>query len=385
MKRVSLCPVFGKCGGCSFLNIDYLEQLEIKKNKVKNILLKNKIKHFPELQIYFKNEYFYRNRMDFVFCEEGLGLRQKGNFRKKISISKCFIADEKINALVYEINKWFYENKEKLDIFDVEKNSGTLRYAVIRTAKFLDSLSVTFILNKDSEKILEQKNLVIKYMSNSSASNVLIGFVKHNSDLSSTLEYEIIKGNDLLLEKLCGFNYFYHSQGFFQNNPFVLQDMMNFVRYNINENYDLLFDLYGGVGTFGIFLSDKAYKVIIADNSNLGLLAAEKNIQKNNIMNAKIINFDDKKPDILLQNIVKKDDKKIFVIDPPRAGMHKNTLKLIFDISPEKIIYISCNPKQLSLELSFLTQKYNILKIAIFDMFPQTEHIETVAILQRAK
>ncbi len=384
MKRVPLCPVFGKCGGCSSLNIDYIEQLEIKKNKVKNILLNNKIKHFPELQIYFKDEYFYRNRMDFVFCTEGLGLRQKGNFRKKIPIEKCFIADEKINILVYEINKWLYENKEKLDIFDVKKNSGTLRYAVIRTAKFFDCSTVTFILNKDSEKILENKDLLIKYKENSKASNILIGFVKHNSDLSSTLEYEIIKGSDLLWEKLCGFNYFYHSQGFFQNNPFVLQDMMNFIKYNINERYDELFDLYGGVGTFGIFLSDKADKIFIADNSNLSLLAAERNLQENNIKNATIINFDDKKPDILLESI-SKDNKKIFVIDPPRAGMHKNTLKLIFDILPDKIIYISCNPKQLSLELSLLIQKYNIVKNAIFDMFPQTEHIETIAILQKAK
>lgn len=383
MVREAICSLSGRCGGCSLLTFDYFDQLESKKQRLKYLFSVEKIKHLPEIKVFFKDEYFYRNRMDFAFSENGLSLREKGKFYKLVPVKKCFIANERINFLLFEINEWFEKNRDKLDIFNIKKNTGTLRYAVIRASYYLNCSTITFIFNKNSERLKEQKEILYQYCKNSSANNILYGYVKPNSDLSSTDDYEIIKGNDLLNEKLKNFTYFYHSQGFFQNNSKVTEDIMEFLKEKIGEEYDFLVDFYGGIGTFGIFLSQKAKEIIIADNSKANLSCAEKNIKENNILNARVIMVEDSKPGIFLDMI--KNKKTLFVVDPPRAGIHKNSLKLIQEILPEKILYISCNPKNMVKDVSLLLEKYNIRDIAIFDMFPQTEHMEVVVVMEKDK
>lgn len=199
--------------------------------------------------------------------------------------------------------------------------------------------------------------------------------------MSVTDNYEIIKGSDFMFENLMGYKFFYHSQGFFQNNSMGLLDIMIYLKENISGKYDLLFDLYGGVGTFGIYLSTMADEVIIADSSELSLACAEKNIKENKILNAKTIKFFDNEPEKYFKEI--KDKKTIFIIDPPRAGIHNKTLEFIKKILPENILYVSCNPETLARDCLILFEKYNLFDIKIFDLFPQTRHIETVVILKR--
>ncbi len=381
MQRTAICRLNNKCGGCSLLAVDYFEQLNLKKEKLKFLFATKKIKHLPEIKVFFKDEYFYRNRMDFAFSENGLSLREKGKFYKLVPVKECFIANEKINFLLKDINNWFYGNKDKLDVFDIKKRVGTLRYAVIRASYYLNVSTITFILNKNSEKLNEQKEILFEYCKKSGADNILLGYVKYNSDLSSICDYEIIKGNDILQERLKGVSYFYHSQGFFQNNSKVTEDIMEFLKEKIKDEYDLLVDFYGGIGTFGIFLHQKTKKIIIADNSSISLSCAEKNLKVNNISNAEVIMVEDSKPGVILDII--KDKKTIMIADPPRAGIHKNSLKMINEILPQKLFYISCNPEQMIKDISLLLEKYNIREVAIFDMFPQTDHIEAVSILEK--
>jgi 23S rRNA (uracil1939-C5)-methyltransferase len=381
MVRKPICNLFQRCGGCSYLDREYNEQLQLKVKIVNDIFHSLKIRFLPELKIFFKNEFFYRNRMDFAFSNLGLGLKGKDKFFVFVKVDKCFIASEKINFLLDEINKWFNENKEKLDVFDINKRKGTLKYAVIRASFFTDSTTVTFILNRDAEKLQEQKNFLLEFCKNLKSENILFGYVGFNSGVSVTENYEVIKGSDFMFENLMGIKFFYHSQGFFQNNSIGILDIMTYLKENITEKYELLFDLYGGVGTFGIYLSEMADKVIIADSNELSLTCAEKNIKENKILNAKTVKFLDNAPEKYFTEINNK--KVIFVVDPPRSGIHGKTIEFIKKVAPEKILYVSCNPETLARDCLILFEKYNLQDIKIFDLFPQTRHIETVAILKR--
>lgn len=384
MKITPLCNVFGKCGGCKFQDTEYSAQISIKKNDIYELLSRNGISwSLEKSQIFFKNEYFYRNRMDFIISENGCGLREKGKFYKIVNFDKCYIANEKINKILSEVNSWLNNNIKKEEIFDTRKKTGILRYCVIRVGVYTDDSLITFILNKDAEQ--EKINSVIDkikiFLNKPIVKNVLYGFVKHNTDISITDDFFILKGNDFINEKLANVNYFYHSQGFFQNNPGLTIDIMFYIKDRIKDKYDLLLDMYGGVGTFGIFLSDYAKDTIIFDNNKYADIYAKKNIEINKKLNITFIKSDIQNIKNLLSLV--KGKKSIFVIDPPRSGMHKNAKKFILDTLPEKIFYISCNPVKFIEDFKDLDKKYNMVDFALFDMFPQTPHIECVALMKR--
>ncbi|HDQ25917.1 MAG TPA: class I SAM-dependent RNA methyltransferase [bacterium] len=355
----------------------------MKKNAVAEALLRAGIPMPPGAPFYFKGEYGYRNRMDFVFSEKGPGFRRSGKFYRFVNFEECFISNDGINSALGEVTAWFNENREKISVFDVVKKQGVLRYSTIRSSYFTEDSSVTFILNKDAphDALEAHRGLISEFGALSGCKNILIGLVKSNSDLSAVDDAVVVKGREFLEERLGPCKFFYHTQGFFQNNSAVTMDMLFYAREKAGSGYDCLLDLFGGVGTFGIFLKDAAAEAIIADNSQTGRVCAEMNIRENNAGNVSYIHFEAVKPGELHAEFEGK--KTIFILDPPRAGMHKKTMKFILTSAPERIIYISCNPVRLGEDMRALSTKYNMTDMAMFDMFPQTRHIECAVVLDK--
>jgi|DewCreStandDraft_4_1066084.scaffolds.fasta_scaffold03592_8 23S rRNA (uracil-5-)-methyltransferase RumA len=386
MKATPLCNVFGRCGGCKYQDIDYSAQIVIKKNDAFELFKRNGIPFYQQnLNIFFKNEYYYRNRMDFIISKDGCGLREKGKFHKIVNFDKCFIANEKINKILSETNQWIKNYIKEDEVFDIRKKTGVLRYCVIRAGFFTDDTLVTFILNKEAEKekiekVLEKLKL---FISQSGAKSVLYGFVKHNTDISITDEFFVLKGKEFLEEKISDIRYFYHSQGFFQSNIGITTDIMFYIKDKIKDKYDLLLDMFGGVGTFGIFLSDVAKEVIIFDNNKYEEEMAVKNINENKRLNIIFKRLDILNVQDLLQSV--KDRKSIFIADPPRTGLHKKAINFILDTLPEKIFYISCNILKFIENYKEIDKRYIIKSFALFDMFPHTPHLESVAELELKK
>ncbi|MCX8094270.1 MAG: 23S rRNA (uracil(1939)-C(5))-methyltransferase RlmD [Candidatus Goldbacteria bacterium] len=383
MKVTPLCDVFGRCGGCTYQDIDYSAQIVIKKNNVFELLNRAGIPISKDsIQIFYKNEFYYRNRMDFIFSEKGCGLREKGKFYKIVNFDRCYIAAEKINQLLKEVNYWSKDLISE-DIFDIKKKRGVLRYCVIRTGIFTGDTLITFILNKDAdtEKTKAIIEKIKEFSDKTTAANVLYGFVRCNTDVSITDEFFILKGSEFIREKLLDVDFFYHSQGFFQNNPALILDMVFYIKDRVKNHYDLLIDMFCGVGTFGIFLSGFAKDVLIFDNNKYAELCALKNIEINKKPSIEFKRMDILDVEKLLP--VVKGKKSIFIIDPPRAGLHKKAINFILSTLPEKIFYISCNPVKFIEDFKSLDKKYKIINFALFDMFPQTPHIESVAEMER--
>jgi 23S rRNA (uracil-5-)-methyltransferase RumA len=377
MKREAVCPAFGKCGGCLMQDTDYSAQLQIKKNAIMGDFHLKGIELEEIMKIFCKDEYFYRNRMDFPFSFSGPGQRQKGRFDKIVNFEKCYIANPGVNAVFDEVSSWFNEKKDELDVFDVVKRTGTLRYATIRSAFFSKESSVTFIFNADSDRIEGQKELVARFAEKAAVKNVLIGSVKYNTDQSTDGNAAVIKGSDILYEDLGPRRLYFHSQGFFQSNSAVLLDIIYFIREKLSVRPSTLVDLYGGVGTLGISLMDTADEVYVVDNSRLNSICGRKNIEANGASNVRVFEADAEKSSEL--GIELNPESSVFILDPPRNGIHRKVLNYIKSVRPGKLLYVSCNPLKQAQDIAALLEDYALSDFAAFDMFPQTNHVETVA------
>ncbi len=362
------CPYFGRCGGCQWQHLDYSLQLEKKQKSIQDLL------HFQPIGIVSENPYSYRNRMDFVFYPKGIGLREERHWFAIVDVAQCSIANPRINELLQEVRTSF----SSVDAYDVHAQMGTFRYAVIRATKCTDS--ITFILNEESsekEPALEQIRL---FVNTSSAKNILVGFVPPESGHSTAEETILLKGTEMLEEELCGKRFMFHGQGFFQNNTAMAEAMILHTR-QLLQQYPTksahLLDLYGGVGTFGIVNADLFSSVTIVEDSEQSIEAAQLNIERLQVRNVRAMCLDSKK--IATVNL----QHPLYVItDPPRSGMEPKVLEQLQKLRPEVIIYISCNPLRLAVDMQKL-KGYDIKNVTVFDLFPQTRHSEVVVLLER--
>lgn len=368
----ALCSYFGKCGGCSSQHIEYEQQLENKKI----VVARNADVDINSIKVFSDEPFNYRNRMDFIFHPRGLGLREKGNWRSVVDVEECVISNNKLNQLLKEVREYF----KGVDSFDVQRKTGTYRYAVIRTPS--NSSSISFVLNEDSNKTAEAIEKIKEFAKTSSADSILVTYVPKDTDSSISEEFFVVKGSDMINEDFLGKTFEYSVQGFFQNNTAMAQKMHEYVNglikaHGIEYTKDLnLLDLYAGVGTFGINNSELFKKVFVVESDKHCIDSAKVNIQKNNINNAEAIFMDAaglKK--LRLEN-------PLFVItDPPRSGMHPKTIEELRRIKPKNMIYISCNVEQLGKDLKKFN-KYSLKSVAMFDLFPQTPHIEAIVELE---
>ncbi len=371
--REPKCPYYEECGGCSAQHIPYELQIINKQKKV------SAMTGIPEeeIELFSANEYNYRNRMDFVFHAGGLGLRRKGRWDRIVDIERCVISEEKINSLLKEIRREFKE----ADYFDLRKKTGTYRYAVIRKTK--KETNISFVLNEDSPKLGEAITKIKEYSEKSSADNITITRTPKDSDKSISENYFMVKGKDEIEEELLSKKFSFNIQGFFQNNHAMTEKMLIYTKELLEKEERKgkhLLDLYGGVGTFGITNSEEYESVTIIENYEGLVKSAEKNAEKNQTKNVKTKLLDASQ----LRKIKNEIKKPLHIItDPPRSGMHPKTVKALLELEPEIIIYISCNPAQLGKELIRLKEKYLVEKTAVFDLFPQTPHTETIIKLKR--
>ncbi|MFH0837671.1 MAG: hypothetical protein V1880_00175 [Patescibacteria group bacterium] len=364
------CPFFGRCGGCVTQHLPYEVQLANKRKRLANEI------GYEKIQVFSGEEWDYRNRMDMTFTPNGLGFREKGKWWKPLAIDYCFISTSRLNELKKEVEEFFGPD---YDAFHLKSHEGTYKYAVIRTPQ--NDSSVSIVLNNNSLRYDQAVKKVKEYANVSTANNVLITNIKAKSSQSVGEDYEVVKGTDTLEETIMGRTFRYSIQGFFQNNSAMAEKMHEYV-HDLLKKYDTaeahLLDLYGGVGAFGIVNADLFKGVTTIESFEGCTLAAKENIGLNNLKTIEAICMDAKR---LKQ--VKLPSGDLYVItDPPRSGMDEETVIQLKKLRPKVLIYISCNVEQLGRDLPKF-KDYKIKSAAIFDLFPQTNHMESVVELVR--
>ncbi len=391
------CSHFELCGGCSWQNMNYEEQLIYKDKEVnENLSRIGKIGFYKKLPIIKSNKrYYYRNKMEFSFSnsrwitekeirEEGdnldknaLGFHKSGMWSKVIDIDKCYLQTNISNKIRNYTKRKALELN--LEFFDLKNQNGDIRNLMIRTTTTNEIMVLIqfYKYSKKAENLLE----LIKNEFDQITSIMYVINSKPN-DTIYDLEILCFSGKNYITEKIGKLLFKISAKSFFQTNSYQTNKLYKIVKSFANlKGNEIVYDLYSGIGTISLFLSKEAKKIIGIETVKDAVQAAKSNSRLNNISNCKFIHGDVK--DIIANPIrgIKKPD--IIIVDPPRNGLEKSVIKSIIKLSPEKIIYVSCNSSTQARDIYELRDFYNLKITQAIDMFPQTYHVENVVLLEK--
>lgn len=373
------CPYRRKCSGCQLQNLTYNEQLSHKQNMVQAL-----VDEYCEVEpiIGMDNPLNYRNKMQSTFCSEyktkklTSGVYQSTTGRV-CPVDECMIEDKIADEIVLTIRKLLVSFKLKL--YDEETKKGFIRHVLIRRGFSTNQIMVVIV---SGTKEFKKKNSFVNALVKN---HPQITTVVHNVNDSATKlmlgEYsEVLYGNGYIEDKLCGFTFRISPASFYQINPvqteILYSTAMEYANLTGNE---IVFDSYCGTGTIGIIASKNAEKVIGVELNKSAVNDAVSNAKINDVDNIDF--YCDDAGKFLVEKAKQNEKIDVLFMDPPRAGSDRKFLNSVLKIMPKRIVYISCNPKTLARDLKQLSKSYKVEKIQPVDMFPFTNHVETVVLL----
>lgn len=339
-RQVPKCPYYFECGGCDLMHQKYEYQLEFKKNKVINNLKHISNIEIDDIDIAFDKEFNYRNHITLSIDKNIIGF-YKYHTKEIIDIDECLISNDKINKCLKEI-KEFINNY---------KNNNIDRISIKAYNELLINIeSHNFELIDEFKKYVYFDSLYIN------DTHVL--------------------GSKQITVNLNNYKYNVSSADFFQKNTEMTIKLYNYVKELLNPNENIL-DLYCGSGGIGIYVSENAFSVLGIEVIEDAVKNAKENALLNNIKNIKFIKGK------VEENIEDINDIDTIIVDPPRIGLNRKAIDDILKIDSNKIIYVSCNSVTLARDLNYLKDTYKIESIKLFDLFPNTHHVECVVLLSK--
>jgi len=333
-RIIPLCSYVDKCGGCDIAHINYNKQLEIKKEIVIDIMKKYARISVEPTIIKSEEIYNYRNKITLKVLNGKLSL-VKENSNELVNIDKCLLVNDKINEIIKLLNS--------IDINKVEE-------VII---KGLEEIMVIVIGTIDENTLIDTISKKVK---------------------SIILNGKVIFGNEYIKIKVKDITYNIYPKSFFQINTKMIEKLYDKILEYAGKGNSLL-DLYCGAGTIGIYLSKNFNKVKGIEVNKDAIISANLNKEINKITN---IEFECKKVSDIT-NIT----EEVVVVDPPRNGLDKITINKLLTSGTLKIVYVSCNPMTLARDINLLKEKYTLEDITLFDMFPNTKHVESVVLLNK--
>ncbi len=332
-----ICPYYNNCGGCQLLGLSYENQLKYKKEKVIDIL-KKYADEIVTPKIIKTTQYGYRNKITLQVKKGKIGLYiEKTN--TLIPIKKCQLIQNNLNEILPLLQ---------------ELNLSKITKIILKTMKSKIMIQLVGSINK---------NEVIEKLSNKVTS------IWINNDL--------IYGTPYLEEELFPYKFYISPSSFFQINHKGTIAIYEKVKEYLEKFNNQVLDLYCGTGTIGIYISKQCKEITGIEINKSSIEDAKKNIELNNIKNMHIL-----EGDVGTHLDIKKTYDTI-IVDPPRSGLSNKVKDSLAKIKPPKIIYISCNPLTLARDIKALKEYYNLEKITLVDMFPNTYHVECVCLLSR--
>lgn len=380
------CPHFGVCGGCSSQTIPYEKQLELKVEQVKDLFKDAEVPTGEFLGIETSPiQWEYRNKMEYTFGDEEkggeltLGMHMKGKSFGIVNVDKCVLVDEDFRNILDTTVRYFRE--KGLPFYKIMPRTGYLRYLVVRKSVKTEEILVNLVTTTQIDFDLTEFTELIKGLN---LKGKLKSIIHTESDALSEAvipeKVNILYGDDFITENLLGLNFKISPFSFFQTNSLGAEKLYSIVRDFMGAaDNKVVFDLYCGTGTIGQIAAGKASKVIGIELIEEAAMAANENAKLNGLNNCNFIAGD-------VAKVIKtvKDKPDIIILDPPRSGVHPKALDYVIKFNAPQIIYVSCNPKTLVTDLKVLEAKgYEIEKTLLMDMFPNTPHVETVALLSK--
>jgi 23S rRNA (uracil1939-C5)-methyltransferase len=404
-KRVeALCDHFGICGGCKWQNMDYSHQLFYKQKQVQDNFDRLGKFPYPAIRpiISSDNIFHYRNKMEYTFSSRrwyteppspekpprdnrALGFHVPGMFDRVIDIEKCHLQDDLSNQIRNAVKEYAKEND--LIFYDVKTWEGFLRNLIVRNTT-TGQWMVTMVFRNDSEDIQKIMDFIRSKFPGITSLNYCINS-KKNDDLSDQ-EILLHSGQTYIIEELPPFledeaplKFKIGPKSFFQTNSQQAEKLYRVAAEFASPADDpIIYDLYTGTGTIALYMSGLAKQVIGIENIEEAVRDAYENAALNDIENVEFLAGDLAKT--LDENFVERYGKPdIVVTDPPRSGMHPKVVEQIIKASPERVVYVSCNPATQARDIAMMQDYYSVEAVQPVDMFPHTQHVENVALLVR--
>ncbi|MCC6752538.1 MAG: 23S rRNA (uracil(1939)-C(5))-methyltransferase RlmD [Saprospiraceae bacterium] len=389
------CAHFGHCGGCSWQHISYGEQLRQKERWVLDALQRiAKIESPPLEPILPADEtQYYRNKLEFSFstsrwyevpgsaAEEGaggaLGFHRPGNFNKVIDISHCHHQGGDSNAIRNFVRN--YAQTHSLDFYDIRRHEGLLRSLMLRSNLRGDFMCILTIGKEDPEKIAPMVEAMREAFP--SICSMYTVYNPRQNDSLYGLRFQKISGDAYLTESLHHADFLIGPSSFFQTNSRQAANLFKLVEsYCSLTGKEHVLDLYCGVGSIGIYLARNAARITGVETVPEAIDDARRNAAANALSNcqyhvaqAEQLNL----PGWVKNNGV----PDIVVVDPPRLGLHQKVCTELLEVAPQKIVYVSCNPSTQARDIEWLAPRYQVQSVRPVDMFPHTNHVESVALL----
>ncbi len=389
------CEYSGFCGGCKWQFLDYEKQLEFKTRHVaESIAHIGKIDHVIVHPALPSEKIFgYRNKMEFSCSDrrwllpremgmEGvergfaLGLHVPGTFYKVLDIQACLLQPGLGNQILDTARQ--YMKTSEAPAYGLHSHEGFWRFLMLRHSVAYDHWMVNIITASEDRNLVQPlaDSLIEKYPK-------IVSVVNNINTRKASIavgECEILLGGERILrDRLGSFEYEISANSFFQTNTRGAEELYGGVKtFAELSGGDTVLDLYSGTGTIPIWLADSAKSVIGLEMVESAVADAGKNCRNHKIGNCTFIQGDIRET---LSEINERPD--VMIIDPPRAGMHKDVVKQVLAMGPERIVYVSCNPATLARDLDLMREDYEVLEVQPVDMFPHTYHIESITKLKK--
>lgn len=379
MNTNKTCSEHGICGGCKLYEMSYEEQLKFKENKVQNKLKRFEVNISPIIPSPII--YHYRNKIELTFFytvnkKVGLGFHKKGEFNKLVNVDKCLHTPENNQKIIQFIRNW--ANKHNISAYNKLTHEGILRYLIIRDSFKTKTKLLTFVTSGGSrEMLLELAEILYKEFP---VDGVLWSNQPEHADAALLNNWELLCGNNYLMDSIGDYTFKIPVNSFFQGNTAAATLLYNHIKELVQPN-DNVMDLFCGAGTISTYIADKAKSVLGIEVVETATESAYENAKLNNVSNTEFVAGRVRER---LANMRFDTQFDTVILDPPRAGTDKKTMRRIAALNPRQVIYVACGYDNLVYNLRILMEgPYEIKSIQPLDLFPNTPHIETVIHLLR--
>lgn len=399
------CSHFGLCGGCKWQHLEYKFQLQYKQQQVKDNFDRIGKFDYPSILPILQSElkYFYRNKLEFTFSGrkwltdgalsgthqpedlKGLGFHLPGMFDRILDIEKCFLQTDLSNRIRLAIKE--FTIAKGYSYYDARNQDGLLRNLLVRNTSDGQTMVIIVALNNDER--LQNDLLPFIAATFPEITSLMYVINGKRNDQISDLPIQLFAGNPYLTETMASpiannplLQFRIGPVSFYQTNAIqaeiLYKTAFNFANFKGNE---FVYDLYTGTGTIANYIARSVKKVLGIEYIEEAIADAVTNSKLNGIQNTEFLAGD--MAVVLNDELIRQfGEPDVIITDPPRAGMHPKVIENLIRIRAPKIIYISCNPATQARDIALLAPIYDVKAVQPVDMFPQTHHVENVALLE---
>lgn len=393
------CEHFGICGGCKWQHMAYPAQLTYKQQTVTNALSRlGGVDVSPiETILPAPQTEYYRNKLEYTFSNKrwltqlddaqpgmemsALGFHVPSRFDKILDIEHCYLQQDPSNAIRNRLRA--FALAEHISFYDLRQHEGALRNLIIRTTSTGELMVIVAFAYADAETV--QKTMAFLQQEFPQITSLLYILNQKKNDTIFDQDIHVFAGRDHIFEEMEGLRFKIGAKSFYQTNSEQAYALYKITRdFAGFAGHERVYDLYTGVGTIANFVARHVQEVIGVEYVPSAIEDAKVNSELNGITNTKFYAGDMK--DVLTPEFVAMHGKPDVVItDPPRAGMHPDVVARLLEMEALKIVYVSCNAATQARDLALLQEKYDVKRIRPVDMFPHTQHVENVVLLELRK